>query len=106
MAIKTQEELLNGIKGLLADNTSDEAITLLEDVTDTLKDLSEKSANTDNEDWKKKYEDNDKEWRQKYRDRFFNTGSDDGGKSNDRFGTETEPEPVKKNFSDLFTVKE
>ena len=52
MAIKTQEELLNSIRDLLPDNTSDEAISLLEDVTDTLGSFS--NANKDNEDWKKK----------------------------------------------------
>ena len=103
MAIKTQEELLNSIKELLKDDTSDESISLLEDVSDTLTELS---ANQDTENWKQKYEDNDKEWRQKYRDRFFNTGSDDGGKLGGRFDPEPESEPVKKTFEDLFTIKE
>lgn len=103
MAIKTQEELLTSIKGLLADNTSDEAISLLEDVTDTLGSFS--NANKDNEDWKKKYEENDKEWRQKYRDRFFNTGSSDG-KSDDKFEPEPEPGPAIRKFDDLFKTKE
>lgn len=104
MAIKTQEELLTSIKGLLADDTSDEAISLLEDVTDTLGSFS--STNNDNEDWKKKYEENDKEWRQKYRDRFFNTGSSDDGKSDDKFEPEPEPEPAIRKFDDLFKTKE
>ena len=103
MAIKTQEELLNSIKGLLKDDTSDESIALLEDVTDT---LTEMATNKDNENWKQKYEDNDKQWRQKYRDRFFNTGSDEGSKLGVRFDPEPEPEPVKKTFEDLFTTKE
>lgn len=103
MAIKTQEELLNSIKELLKDDTSDESISLLEDVSDTLTDLS---ANQDNENWKQKYEDNDKQWRQKYRDRFFNTGFDDGSKLSGRFEPEPEPEPVKKKFEDLFSIKE
>lgn len=103
MAIKTQEELLTSIRGLLADDTSDEAISLLEDVTDTLGSFS--STNNDNEDWKKKYEENDKEWRQKYRDRFFNTGSSDD-KSDGKFEPEPEPEPAIRKFDDLFSTKE
>lgn len=103
MAIKTQEELLTSIRGLLADDTSDEAISLLEDVTDTLGSFS--NANNDNEDWKKKYEENDKEWRQKYRDRFFNTGSDDGDKLEKK--TDPDPsEPTMRKFDDLFSTKE
>lgn len=103
MAVRTQEELLNSIKGLLPDDTSDEAISLLEDVTDTLGSFSH--TNDDNEDWKKKYEENDKEWRQKYRDRFFNTGSSDD-KPDDKFEPEPEPEPAMTKFDDLFKTKE
>lgn len=104
MAVRTQEELLTSIKGLLADDTSDEAISLLEDVTDTLGSFS--NTNKDNEDWKKKYEENDKEWRQKYRDRFFNTGSDGDGKGDEKFEPEPEPEPAMRKFDDLFSTKE
>lgn len=104
MAIKTQEELLTSIRGLLADDTSDEAISLLEDVTDTLGSFS--NTNNESEDWKKKYEENDKEWRQKYRDRFFNTGSDGEGKSDAKFEPEPEPEPAMRKFDDLFSTKE
>lgn len=103
MAVKTQEELLNSIKGLLPDDTSDEAISLLEDVTDTLGSFS--NSNKDNEDWKKKYEDNDKEWRKKYRDRFFNTGSNDEVDKINEPEREKE-EPVMTKFEDLFTTKE
>lgn len=102
MAVKTQEELLNSIKGLLKDDTSDESIGLLEDVTDTLADLTGK---TDKENYKAKYEEKVQEvedWRKKYRDRFFNTGSDDNPNKEE----EHEPAPVKKNFDDLFTIKE
>lgn len=103
MAVRTQEELLNSIKGLLTDDTSDDAISLLEDVTDTLGSFSE--SNKDNEDWKKKYEDNDKEWRKKYRDRFFNTGSVDEPKQ--VLDPDPEPDkPVLTKFDDLFTTKE
>lgn len=103
MAVRTQEELLTSIRGLLPDDTSDEAISLLEDLTDTLGSFS--NTNNDNEDWKKKYEENDKEWRQKYRDRFFNTGSNDG-KVDAKFEPEPEPEPTIKKFDDLFNTKE
>ena len=66
MAVRTKEELMEDIKAYIGDDTSDVAITLIENVNDTI------SANTnDGEDWKKKFEDNDREWRQKYKDRFF-----------------------------------
>lgn len=72
MAIKSKAELLEIIKNKVGDDTSDEALSLIEDVTDTLNDL-------DKEDWKTKYEENDKSWREKYKQRFFNSdhGEDD-----------------------------
>lgn len=102
MAIRTQEELLNSIKGLLKDDASDESIGLLEDVTDTFESMSK---NKDEETYKTKYEEKVQEvedWRKKYRDRFFNTGS----KDEKTFEPESEPEPVKKKFEDLFSIKE
>lgn len=67
--VRSKEELLASIKGILGDNTSDEALALIEDTTDTLADLSGRIENAG--DWQKKYEDNDAEWRKKYRDRFY-----------------------------------
>ena len=75
--VKTKDEILEAIKAKIGEDTSDEAIALLEDVTDTLNDYDNK-ANTDT-DWKAKYEENDKEWRKRYTDRFFNKGEDDEG---------------------------
>lgn len=66
MAIKTIEEIMGAVRARVGEDTSDEAITFVEDVSDTLTSLS--SA----EEWKKKYEDNDAEWRKRYQDRFFN----------------------------------
>lgn len=76
MSIKTSEEILASLKEILKDDTSDTALAILEDVSDTMNDLSEKSKG-DGVNWKQKYEDNDKEWREKYRDRFFNHSSDE-----------------------------
>ena len=68
MAVRTPEELLAAIKERIGDDTSDEALTLIEDISDT---INTKNRD-DKEDWKKKYEENDAAWRQKYRERFFN----------------------------------
>ena len=71
MAVRTKDELLEIIKGRIGNDTSDETISFIEDITDTLSDYEEKATNSDNEDWKTKYEENDKMWREKYRERFF-----------------------------------
>ena len=94
MAVRTRDELLNSIRARIGDDTSDDAIALIEDIQDTMTDF-ENRANGDGTDWKKKYEDNDKEWRTKYRDRFFSGGANDDN---------TDPEPTTKQltFEELF----
>lgn len=67
--VKTKDEILVSIKERLKDDTSDEALSFIEDVTDTINDLEHKAQ--DETDWKSKYEENDKEWREKYKERFF-----------------------------------
>ena len=69
MAIKSREDLLKSLNTLIGDNSSDDNLAILEDVTDTLKDYEEKTA--DQTDWKTKYEQNDADWRKKYKERFL-----------------------------------
>lgn len=82
MAVRTREEILTSIRSRFGDDTSDDTIALVEDITDTLADFENK-ANNDNTNWKKKYEDNDEAWRKKYRDRFFSDGSEDDDPSSE-----------------------
>ena len=58
MAVKTKEDLMAAVGALFEDAASDAAISLLEDLADTLDTLS------DAEEWHQKYLDNDKEWRE------------------------------------------
>lgn len=95
--IKTSEELINAVKERLGDDTSDEALALLEDVSDTLGDYNAKL--TDTTDWKTKYEELDTSWRQKYRDRFMSGSSQEDEKED-----EPEEKPAPKTFADLFTT--
>jgi len=69
LAIKSREDLLKSLNTLIGDNATDENLEILEDVTDTLKDYEEKTA--DQTDWKSKYEQNDADWRKKYKERFL-----------------------------------
>ena len=68
--VRTKEELLSAIKGKIGDDVSDEAIALIEDVTDTIADMETKAQNTTN--WEKKLKENDDAWRARYKERFFN----------------------------------
>lgn len=99
MAVRTREEILEQVRTRLGDDASDEAIALVEDISDTMSDY-EARANGDGTDWKSKYEENDKEWRKKYRDRFFSGGTDD----NNDDGSDVEETPL--TFEDLFKEKE
>lgn len=75
MAILTREKFFELIKAKVGEDTSDETIQFLEDVTDTYNSLESNKSGT--EDWKKKYEDNDAMWREKYRSRFFDGGTNE-----------------------------
>ena len=98
MAVKTREEILGAVKARVGEQTDDETISFLDDISDTLTDLETK-ANGAGEDWKTKYEENDREWRRKYTERFFSKDPDTKPEPN--------PEPEKpKRFEDLFTEKE
>lgn len=100
MAVLKKEELLNAIKEMVGDDTSDETITFIENVTDTINDLE--SRTKDSEDWKTKYEENDKSWREKYRDRFFGSKED----IKEDFEEKEDKESDKpKTFDDLFKTE-
>ena len=105
MAVRTRDEILAAIRSRLGDDTSDDALTIIEDIDDTFKDYETRTG----EDWKTKYEELDAQWRKRYRDRFFQK-ADNG---------ETTPDDVKddnkedlteesevKDFDELFTEKE
>ena len=72
MAMLDREKFFERIKERLGEDDSDEALSFLEDVTDTYDDLERRAAG-DGEDWKGKYEALDGEWRKRYRERFFGT---------------------------------
>lgn len=101
MAVKTRDEIMEAIRKRIGEDTSDEAISLLEDVTDTLEDYETKVA--DKTDWKTKYDEMDASWRKKYMDRF-------SGKTGEEVKEEQE-EQIKddselRTFDDLFTERE
>lgn len=98
MAVKTRDEILEAVRSRIGDNTDDESIAFLEDITDTFTDLEEK-AKGDGTDWKTKYEENDEEWRKRYTERFYSSEPET------KEPEPKEPESEKpKTFSDLFTT--
>lgn len=59
----SKNELLEKVKAYIGEDTSDESISLIEDVSD--------SYDEENMNWKDRYEENDKNWRKKYTERFY-----------------------------------
>lgn len=98
MAVKTREEILEEVKARVGEQTDDETIAFIEDISDTLSDLEIK-AQGDGTDWKTKYEENDAEWRRKYTERFYSSNPE---------GTPQQPKPddtsKPKTFAELFTT--
>ena len=100
MSIRSNEEIMNSLRAIVGENSDDNTLAFIEDVSDTLNHYSDSLKDTT--DWKTKYENNDKEWREKYRNRFFS-------KQETEKDTEPEPDTEKTKpmkYEDLFEVKE
>ena len=99
MAILNKDDFFNAINARVGTDTSDESIKFIEDMTDTYNHL-EQGANSDAEDWKKKYEELDASWKNKYKARFF-SGSP-CNYPNDDSGDVKEKTPENIRIDDLF----
>ena len=90
MAVVERDELIQRITSVLSDPESDDSLSLIEDVTDTLDAGS-------SDDWKTRYEENDAAWRKRYKDRFLKKPDKE---------PDIEDKEEKKTYDDLFKVKE
>lgn len=77
MAVLSKEDFAKLLKEKFGNDTSDEGIKALEDLTDTYNDLENKSKEGNSDDWKTKYDELDKTWRKRYTDRFFGKADDE-----------------------------
>lgn len=101
MAVKTREEILEAIKSKIGEDTSDDSISLLEDITDTIDDYETRVA--DKTDWKNKYDELDATWRRKYIERFSGkSGEDIKNEQEEQIKDDNEP----RTFDELFTERE
>ena len=102
MAVLSRDDFMARINERVGDDNSDEALSFIEDMTDTFDDLS--SSNNTGE-WEKKYNELDAMWREKYKARFMSSGTDPKTVIDEQEedikddGTET-------TFDDLFTERE
>ena len=98
--VRKKDELLEMLKAKIGDGTSDEDISLIEDVNDTFTDLDTRISEAG--DWKAKYEENDKHWRDVYKERFFTPSS--GDPIMDEINKEQPDKPKVLKYEDLFTA--
>lgn len=105
MSVLEREKFFESIEARLGDDTSDEAIQFLEDMTDTYNDM-EARATGDGVDWKQRYEELDEKWKKKYSRRFFSGGAMRMSFSKNEEDDEEENKPdnrEKITYNDLFS---
>lgn len=91
MAVRTNEELMNAIRGILGEAPDDAGLAIMQDMTDTL------AARGDTE---AAVKERDTYWRKQIADRFC--GANPAGNQGNN---QPEPEPESNRYEDLFTEK-
>lgn len=94
MAIKSLEDILASARSIIGEDTSDDALAFMDDLSDTIEDFNTKTK--DQTDWHEKYNENDAQWRKRYADRFNGKPVEEEDESYDL------PEPPMKTYLDLF----
>ena len=91
----SKEELLMKVKEYIGEDTSEEAVSLLEDVDDSMSDSNDGE-------WEQKYHELDESWKQKYIERF-GSGDPEQNKEDDSKEDESkEDDSEEKTFDELF----
>lgn len=76
MAILSKDEFLQKIKDYVGDNSDDNTISFIEDMTDTYNDLSSRQNGITQEEVDRRIEEVHSQWRERYKERFFNPQND------------------------------
>ena len=101
MAVLSKDEFINRVHAYIGEDSSDDGISFLEDMTDTIEDYERRTG--DSEDWERRYKELDETWKKRYKHRFLTGHSQiDIGETDDT--EEIEPEEV--DIDDLFDERE
>lgn len=106
MAILNKDDFLSRLQERIGDDTSDEAMAFIEDMTDTFNDLETRSSGSNDEQWQTRLDELDKSWREKYKARFFNTETTPEDVKEEQKEDVKDDENVEKTFDDLFVERE
>ena len=111
MSVLNKEDFMSRIKDRIGEDTSDEAMAFIEDMSDTYADLEGRTVDNSAE-WEEKYnalaqeKDNlDKEWRDKYKARFFD-GVVDGEEIKNDQEADVKRDGEEVSFEDLLVERE
>lgn len=101
--VRSKEDVIKSLTDYFGEEMTDEAISIVEDISDTIDDMAERNSESIN--WKQKYEENDKAWRKKYTDRFNNPSGSDKPENFEE-GEDLQDTPKITKFEELFKVEE
>ena len=105
MAVLNKEEFMSRLQERIGEDTSDEAMTFIEDMTDTFNDMETRSSGNNDEQWQQKYDELDKSWREKYKARFFNSETTPAD-TKDEQEDDVKDDAEENTFADLFEERE
>lgn len=103
MAVLKRDEFFERIKNMIGDNNTEDAISFLEDMTDTYNDMETRTTSDIN--WEQKYNDLDAAWKARYKNRFFTSSNTAHYVQDEKQGIEVEDEK-ETNFEDLFAKED
>lgn len=105
MAVLSKEDFMKRVQERIGEDSSDEALSFVEDMSDTYNDMETRTNGVNEEEWQKKLDDLDASWRDKYKARFFE------GQTTPQEVKDEQTEDVKDDgesvtFEDLFEERE
>ena len=107
MAIRSADEILEMVKARIGEDTSDDAITFMEDISDTIRDYDDRTR--EDREWERRYNENDETWRRRYMERF-NASPDAYGRDGREVIKEQEENVIddgkKRSYKELFEERE
>lgn len=69
MAVLSRDDFINRVHAYIGEDSSDDGISFLEDMTDTIEDYERRTADSD--DWERRYRELDETWKRRYKHRFL-----------------------------------
>ena len=102
MAVLSRDDFMARINERVGDDNSDDALSFIEDMTDTFDDLS---SSSNAEEWEQKYNELDTMWREKYKARFMSSGTDPKSVIDEQ-NEDIKDDGTETTFDDLFKERE